>query len=601
MALSCVGLVPAVLGCGDDVMWAEARIVIERPMATACRLDPAADLTVHALGDFPASGSNVARLNPEDGSFAIDRFPTDTRVLRFEVGSPEVEAGAALELRTDRASQTALLLPVERSCPSPDFEARARLGAAIAALPNGSLLIAGGRNDDFGDQSEGAATSTAFVLPAGRELVEQVDGGMFLRRSGASATLLGDKVWVIGGGAHDRGPAHETFETFDVPLGRFSVSAGSELVHGPRRDHAAIALADGSGVLVVGGVSELGVAPLSSAELVGAAGAEDAGELSIGRTQPSLHRLSDGRVLIVGGRDQADQAVTLVEVFDPRTSEISRTEVTFDPAEHAASATLIGDRVAWIGCDGAACRVSLVQATAAGERAIRNLASLPALARLSAVGLSDGALLVVGQRRLSDLAEAWRVDVGSATVTEWPASRVASSLHPLSDGTIAELDATGLSLRRDRIVTPFDNLPATLIAGDRELSVDVAAHWSRSSGALVAQTDNARLDIAGLSFGAFTLTLDATVVANGELTLNLSETSATTTITVTESTVRVGDCSATRGDSTEPVTVERRGDTLTLRSGDATTDCATTLPAHVSLSLTASTGCTVGPLKVARR
>jgi len=596
-----LALCVSLAACADDVEWIDARIEIHRPTATTCRLDEDATLTAYALGDFPPSGRTVAAFDPRDGTLALERFPVDTRYLRVVHGSPEDEAGVAIKLSSRAPSQRALLLPLGRSCPSPDFEARARVGAAVAALPDGSLLIAGGRNDDLGDQADGAAVSTAFVLPAGRELAEQVEGGMFLRRSGATATVVGDRVLVIGGGPHDRGPAHDTFETFDVGTRSFSVNTGTSLVHGPRRDHAAIALADGSGALIVGGVSELGSAPLSTAEVVTAAGARDVPGLSVGRSQPALHVLSDGRVLIVGGTDANNSVTVAVEFFDPETNRIQPLDVTFATAERAVSASLVGDRVAWLGCGAVGCSVSVLQSVDSVERVIASPVTLPSLTRAQVIGLSDGALLVVGQRRLSDLAEAWRVDVGASVVTEVDASRVTTTLRVLADGTVAELDETGLSLRRDRIVTPFDNPPATLLPDDPELAIDVAAHWNRESDRLVAQVDDARLDVASLVFGSFVVTLDVEVPAMAQATLRLNGGSLPTDVTISESTVSVGACEVARASSSDAVTVERHGDQLTLHGGDTLARCSAALPEHVSLSLTATRNGAIGPINVVRR
>lgn len=579
------------LGCGDDVAWRDTRVVLARPMATACRLDPAAPITVSALGDFAPSANHVEQIDPVRGVFSIERFPLDTRYLRFETGSPDTEAGDVLGLLPATARHDVLLLPLSRSCPSPDFEARARAGAAITALPDGALLIAGGRNDDFGDGSDGAAVSQAFVLPAGAELVEQVEGGMFLRRSGASATVVDDHVLVIGGGAHDRGPAHETFERFDLRTRTFTADVGAVLVHGPRRDHAAIALADNS-VLVVGGVSELGEAPLASMERVTEVGAEDAGNLETARTQPTLQPLRDGRVLVIGGLDQDGRVVTTVEAIDP-SGQVSTLDASFQPADRAVSTSLVGDRVAWVGCTVSACTVSLLLMADGWVRVVDTIVTLPSLARLSALGLSDGSLLVVGQRRPSDLAQAWRVDPETIHVNEVSASRVPTAMHRLSNGAIAELDATGLSLRREQITSPFDNLPATLFASDPELALDHAGAWDDVDGVLSALPD-ARADVAGLVFGAFRLTLDVGG-SDPSLKLALGDGDRRVDVVVSSSTIAIGVCSVSRPSEDPTVTVERRADQVTLSAGDARAECRVQLPEHVPIHWVASS-----PLQLSR-
>lgn len=569
-------------------------------MATACQLDEDAPLTIHALGDFPPSGNTVERLDPENGTLSIERFPLDTRQLRFELGAPDPTGGGSLSLGADAEPQTALLLPLGRSCPSPDLEARARQSSAVVALPDGSLLIAGGRDDDLGPVLEGAAVSTAFVLHPGHELAEQVTGGMFLRRSGATATVLGDEVLIIGGGAHDRGPAHDTFETFSLDTLRFSANAGATLAHGPRRDHGAIALLDESGVLVVGGVSELGTSPLSSAEVVTSTGSRALDVTTVARRLPSLHRMSDGRVVIVGGRDDNGDVITTIEVFDPASETVTSLSAEFPPSDQAASASLVGDRVAWVGCDALVCRVALLLGHRSPPRVVQDVALLTAIQDPRVIATSEGALLIVGRRSGAVLAQAFRVDASNGETREVNASRSANELHLLADGTIAELDTTGLSLRRDSLSTPFDNPAATLVAGDRELALDTAEHWTRGGGELVAQVDDARVDIAGLVWGNFSLTLEVQTNEGTSLELRLTGNGTNERVVITATDISLGSCQLARDANVETVTIERSQDSITLRTGDNGTTCTTNLSEHITLALLANTGTPLRPLRLRR-
>jgi len=595
-----IGACVCLLACGKDTVWTQARIKVARPMATACQLDADAPLTIHALGDFPPSGNTVERLDPVNGTLSIERFPLDTRQLRFELGTPDPTGGGSLSLRPDTETQSVLLLPLGRSCPSPDFEARARQSSAVVALPDGSLLIAGGRDDDMGPVLEGAAVSTAFVLQSGYELAEQVTGGMFLRRSGATATVLGDEVLLIGGGAHDRGPAHDTFETFSLDTQRFSANAGATLSHGPRRDHAAIALRDGSSVLVVGGVSELGTPPLSSVEIVTTSSSRALDVTTLARRLPSLHRMSDGRVVIVGGRDDNDDVVTAIEVFDPANESVTALSAEFPASEQAASTSVVGDRVAWVGCDALLCRVALLLGHTEPPRVVQDVALLPALQDPRVTATSEGALLVVGRRSGAGLAEAFRVDVSNGDTREVNASRPATELHVLEDGTIAELDTTGLSLRRDSLSTPFDNPAATLVAGDSALALDTHQHWTRSSGDLVAQVDDARVDIAGLVWGNFSLTLDVPTLDDTNLELLVTGKGNSESVVITAADISLGTCHIAREPDVEAVTIERREDSLTLHAGSNHSTCTADLGEHITLAFIANTGTPLRPLRLRR-
>lgn len=605
VATATFGACACLLACGQDTVWSEARIKIARPIATACQLDEDAPLTIYALGDFPPSGNTVERLDPTSGALSIERFPLDTRQLRVELGAPETTGGGSLALRTGGPTQSVLLLPLGRSCPSPDLEARARRSAAVVALPDGSLLIAGGRDDELGPVSEGAAVSTAVIVPAGHELSEHVEGGMFLRRSGATATVLGDEVLVIGGGAHDRGPAHDTFESFSLSTRRFTANAGATLGHGPRRDHGAIALIDGSGVLVVGGVSELGTSPLSSMEVVSTRGSRALDATTIARTLPRLHAMSDGRVLIVGGRDDNQEVVTTIEVFDPASETVTSLDARFAASEHAASTALVGDRVAWVGCDALSCRVSLLLGAVDPPRVINDVALLPPLQDARAIATAEGVLLVVGQRPGSPFSlfgQAWRVDPSTGDAREVNATRPTTELHLLDDGTIAELDTTGLSLRRDSLTTAFDNPAATLVVGDSELAFDTAQHWTRSGGNVIAAVDNARIDIAGFVFADFRLALDVTTTNDNELEVRLlgQDPGNTESVSITSARVALDGCAISREDSAQPVTLERHADRITLQAGDQTTTCAANLGHHVTIALLTNTGTAIGPLNLRR-
>ena len=84
--------------------------------------------------------------------------------------------------------------------------------------------------------------------------------------------------------------------------------------------------------------------------------------MQFARVQPRVLVLDSGTVLIALGWDEAGKLVAEVERFDPSAEEFS--DVRADLPEHADAAVtaLEGDRVFYIGCDGAgaACEVRLL-------------------------------------------------------------------------------------------------------------------------------------------------------------------------------------------------------------------------------------------------
>ena len=124
-----------------------------------------------------------------------------------------------------------------------------RFGHTATLLPNGKVLIAGGRND----------TSTAS-LSAAAELYDPAlgtfgpTGSMVVRRSAHSATLLPSGKVLIAGGA-GAGGVFSSAELYDPETGSFTATGEMTV---PRSGGAAILLNDGK-VLLVGGEEAYGV------------------------------------------------------------------------------------------------------------------------------------------------------------------------------------------------------------------------------------------------------------------------------------------------------------------------------------------------------
>ncbi|MFW6049848.1 MAG: hypothetical protein ACODAU_01670 [Myxococcota bacterium] len=499
----------------DEVL--TTHLALRLPEALDCRPPAAVDaLEVRALGDFPTTDGTVAVLGPEELPSVIDRFPVEAARMTVvaRVGA-EWRAGGVRVVPPGDLEGPVLLLPFGRSCPAADPAFRARPGAAVAPLPDGGLLIAGGHTD-------GVAVRDVLRLPPGEQRVERVDDGLQVTRTGATATATGALVVIAGGAQGAQGVAHDTYEVYDAAEGRMRFGEGR--LRTARREHGAVPMPDGR-VLIVGGRSAADAPPLGTAELVDAAGGEVrrvAGSLAVPRVRPEVRALDDGTVLVIGGSDVEGAAVSAVERFDPVEDGFAPTSCDVPGAGTAVP--LPGARAAWVGVDPDADRleVTLIRRGPGDEILCGSGPELQwpeALGTLAAAPLPDGRLLVTGEAGAAPRALV--VDPGTGEVREAHASRVPVALVPFADGAVAELDADGASLRREALRTAFDNPPATLLAGSAAgVAFDAASRWEAQGALFVSRAAGARVDVPALRFEAVEIELEAEADA-GEVELLL--------------------------------------------------------------------------------
>jgi hypothetical protein len=162
----------------------------------------------------------------------------------------------------------------------------ARVGPAVAALPGGGALVAGG---------SGLATAEVYNPATGRF---SPTGSMSAGRSYATATVLFDGTVLIAGGAGPGG-ALNTAEIYDPGSGRFTPVAGRMSV--ARERHTATLLPNGD-VLMVGGFSGRN-ASVALAEIYDADRGvfRVTGSMSISRGAHAAAYVPAGYVLVVGG------------------------------------------------------------------------------------------------------------------------------------------------------------------------------------------------------------------------------------------------------------------------------------------------------------
>jgi hypothetical protein len=562
----------------------------------SCSVGSASTLWVGARGDFPAIEQQIDSGTP----LAIDAFPLATEWLRVEAEDANGPIGAVARVTIESPRRELLMLPLGRSCPLGDPAAAVSPGSALAPLPAGGLLIAGGAD------AEGDVTESARILPPGRDLVVPVEQGMLLRRSGASATALGERVLVAGGGAGLRGEAHDTFEIYLSSERRFEPSMVGRLL-APRRDHGAAGLARGR-VLLVGGRSEGDGDPLSTTEIVDvdAGMASPGAQLATARNRPSVLVQGSGSVLVALGTDARGRIVRDVERID-EGSETARRVASLPPDEQAAVVAVEGDRIVYLGCaDGSGgCQLLVLlpagtddyQQIAAVAPAALELAGVRALSRLAMLALRDGRLLITGEStEAAPARRAFLVDLNHGRVASTELSRVPDHLLELADGMLAEVDGFGTSLARHDVISELDDAPDPLLAAGL-VALDAPARWEELDGSLHALTA-ARFDLPALRFRD--LRVELALTGSGSLLLEPDRAPALP-IELTPDRVAFGSCELPRAGA-ETLALERRGAELVLQVGGEQRRCP--LPGdleRVSVAFEAAAGTILTSLRILRQ
>jgi hypothetical protein len=257
----------------------------------------------------------------------------------------------------------------------------ARDNPSATLLPNGTVLVAGGANDQGP-----AAVAQAEIYNPGTGVFTTLTAHLITPRTNHSATLLNDGTVLFVGGQNLGGSGVvflSTAEIYDPVAGTFTSTTGGLAT--ARASHTATLLADGT-VLIAGGIST-GNAFLSSAELydpvaktfttVGPMNAArythtatllasgkvliatgldataqlydpvaktfaNTGGLMTGRQNPSATLLPNGQVLIAGGLNNGAPGIKTAELYDPVAGTFSFTG-DLNAARGAHTATLLTD------------------------------------------------------------------------------------------------------------------------------------------------------------------------------------------------------------------------------------------------------------------
>ncbi len=311
----------------------------------------------------------------------------------------------------------------------------ARLLHTETLLANGRVLVTGGK------------ATNEFAPIASAEIFDPVSGqwtataSLLSARFEHTATLLPNgEVLVVGGEDPAHGPALRSTELYDPASGTWTFS--TNLAAG-RATHTATALKDGR-VLVAGGwniIGPNGGDPVM-AEIYDPTNGTwtTTGALSGSRYGHAAIRLTDGRVMVVGGNSlNGGISIATAEIYDPATGTWSSTGAMHYGRFHPA-ATLLADGKVFV--TGGECWDDLVSAEiydpVTGAWTLTS--PIPGRARFDpvAVALTNGLVLVAG-------GESWAGGVGQCfdpSTGTWGASiqstgpRSAATAALLADGRV---------------------------------------------------------------------------------------------------------------------------------------------------------------------
>jgi len=218
----------------------------------------------------------------------------------------------------------------------------ARESHTATLLPNGKLLVAGGRNNRSGD-ANGALRSVEIYDPATGKWSDAPP--LNVARFDHIALLLRDGTVLVAGGRNVGGYL-DSVEIYDPVGAKWTLNTNKLNVARGKATATLLPLTSlpTSGLVLLAG-GENGGGVLKETELYDPVGKKWtlAGSLSKARSEHTATLLPNGRVLVIGGSDNSLNSLKSAETFDPRLASWSDVRATMNVARRQHTATLLGD------------------------------------------------------------------------------------------------------------------------------------------------------------------------------------------------------------------------------------------------------------------
>lgn len=225
-----------------------------------------------------------------------------------------------------------------------------RYGAKGVRLPNGEVLVVGGRRP--GSVTTPLAQSEIYS-PVTRQF--RTTGSMSVGRVAHTLTLLANGKVLVVGGAGSTNAILRTAEIYDPATGQWRPTGSMMDV---RMQHAAALLPNGR-VLVTGGWINVYASfrATDAAEVFDPVSGQFASAFPMMQTRMdhAMTVLPDGLVLVAAGQDDFGQFLTTAEVFNPATGYFSAISARLMQGRRRLAGLSLGDgRALFAGGDNAA-------------------------------------------------------------------------------------------------------------------------------------------------------------------------------------------------------------------------------------------------------
>jgi hypothetical protein len=304
-----------------------------------------AQIDLTALGDFDPSLDAFETFDDSASARHVPvASPVSTEAVALDASDGPSE-WSGLGTRDQNGDIDVALWPKDAACamPTGDYPG-AGSGQAMGVTRDGRTLLVVG-----GDAGTSTITAGGVALDLGTGVVSDVS--MRTHRAGATVTPFGSGL-LVAGGSNPEGQepiAIGSAEVFDAGTRRFEPSRLD--LEQPRSHHGAVELPSGETLLVGGeGANHQLVRTLEAISPVSRNyRLSPLTDLSLGRKDPSVLRLSDGSILVAGGTDESGAPVDELEWLSEDASTTNRvlafTELHSPPTVRRAFAAMPGGSV----------------------------------------------------------------------------------------------------------------------------------------------------------------------------------------------------------------------------------------------------------------